>query len=102
MRKKYICLILTISFLVSGIECRRGKTHHENLDEGTAQNQASTENISEDVGRGKRRRQAAGKGYGLKASGRQGRRWGQNDAIELSSKENQAIEIETVKASFQP
>jgi cobalt-zinc-cadmium efflux system membrane fusion protein len=105
MIKKYISLLLVFSFLVLGITCKR--TGEQNADTRISQKEAeSSESLDKPEGKGRRIGQpskAVGRGYGKKALGkRAGRAWGEIDVIELSDEEKEAIEIETVTASYKP
>ena len=105
MIKKYISLLLVFSFLVFGMACK--KTGEQNAETKISQKEAeSSESLDKPLGKGRRMGQpaeAVGKGYGRKALGkRAGRAWGEIDVIELSDEEKEAIEIETVTASYKP
>jgi len=105
MIKKYVSLLLVFSFLVFGITCK--KTEEQKADTGISQKETeSSESLNKPLGKGGRKGQSAeavGRGYGRKALGKRvGRAWGTIDAVELSDEEKDAIEIETVTASYKP
>ncbi|MEE8603910.1 MAG: efflux RND transporter periplasmic adaptor subunit, partial [Candidatus Aminicenantaceae bacterium] len=53
--------------------------------------------------RGQQKKQAVGQGFGNRAQNRNaGRAWGPDTVVELSAEEENAIEIETVEASYKP
>jgi cobalt-zinc-cadmium efflux system membrane fusion protein len=54
-------------------------------------------------GRGQQKRQAVGQGFGKRVQNRNaGRAWGPDTVVELSKGEENAIEIKTIEASYQP
>ena len=95
---------MVFSFLVFGITCK--KTGEQKADTGISQKETESSESLKPVGKGRRMGQsdkAVGKGYGRKALGkRAGRAWGEIEVVELSDEEKEAIEIETVTASYKP
>jgi len=98
MRKWIISVLLIITISTLGISCRGGRHRAEN----------SGKEISQELRpQGKRReqqkRQAVGQGFGNRAQNRNaGRAWGPDTVVELSAEEENAIEIETVRAVYRP
>lgn len=98
MKKYVINLFLITAIIAFGISCRGGRHSAEN----------SGQEISQELQpQGKRRvqqkRQAVGQGFGNRAQNvNAGRVWGPDTVVELSAEEENAIEIETVEATYQP
>lgn len=108
MRKYFIfsiTLLAILSFLGSGINCQRHRTEEETPPREIAQKEAeSREHIERPIGKQRRKAQepqAAGREHERRRLG-QGKGEGRYDAIDLSEEEEEAIEIETVAASFRP
>lgn len=99
-----VLLIITITFL--GISCRRSRHSAENTGQkiSRAQNNDSQEiQRPPGMGRGQQKRQAVGQGFGQRGPNRNARRaWGPDTVVELSAEEEKAVDIETVKVTFQP
>ena len=105
MRKYFIssiALLVILSFLGSGINCRRHRAEEETPPREIAQKEAeSPPGIERPIGkqRGKAKEsQVVGKGYGRRGLGR-GRGRETYEPIELSADEKEAIEIETIEVS---
>jgi hypothetical protein len=98
MKKYSISLFLIITLITLGISCRGGRQGTENSDQ----------EISQDLGpqgkrRGQQKRQAVGQGFGKRDQNRNAEKaWGPDDVVELTEEEENAIEIKTVKAAYQP
>jgi len=98
MKKYVINLFLITAIIAFGISCRGGRHSAKN----------SGQEISQELQpQGKRRvqqkRQAVGQGFGNRAQNvNAGRVWGPDTVVELSAEEENAIEIETVEATYQP
>ena len=97
-------LILTIIPL--GISCRGGRHHAENAGQeiSSAQDEGSQE-LQRPAGkrRGQQKRQVVGQGLAKRGLNRNaGRAWGPDTVVELSKEEENAIDIETVEASYRP
>jgi cobalt-zinc-cadmium efflux system membrane fusion protein len=108
MIKKYFIPTLTIlvilSFLGSGINCRRHRTEEETAPREISQKQAEHEETEGPIDKLRKKvqePQVVGKGRGKMGLGR-GRGAGRYEPVELSADEKEAIEIETVAASFMP
>jgi cobalt-zinc-cadmium efflux system membrane fusion protein len=98
MKKYTISLFLIITLITLGISCRGGRHQTENSGQ-----EISQELRSQGKQRGQQKRQAVGQGFGSRAQNRNaGRAWGPDDVVELSKEEEKAIEIKTVRASYQP
>jgi len=98
MKKYTISLFLIITLITLGPSCRGGRHRAEN---------SGQENSQELRPQGKRRvqqkRQAVGQGFGQRGLNRNAKRaWGPDTVVELSAEEENAIEIETVEASYKP
>ena len=106
MKKYFISVLLIITILTLGISCRGGRHRAENS--GQEISQAKNENSQElqrPLGkqRGQQKRQAVGQGFASRGQNRNtGRAWGPDDVVELTKDEEKAIEIETVRAVYQP
>lgn len=109
MMKKYLSLLLVLSLLGIGINCKKTKYHEEQKGQTTAQKEESGD-IKEEAKRplarqrGRKGTQVAGRGHTQRqASARRGHRsWGPSDVVDLSDGEKEAVEIATVKASYRP
>lgn len=107
MMKRYLSLLLVLSILGIGTNCKKTKHHEEG--QAIAQKKESSA-AQEDATRPQKRQRArksnqvVGIGHAQKgASGRRGQgRWGPSDIIDLSEAEAEAVEIATVKASYKP
>jgi cobalt-zinc-cadmium efflux system membrane fusion protein len=106
MRKNVISLILIITIITLGISCREGRNRAENAGQVISQKQTeSSQELQQPLGRrrGQQKRQAVGQGFGSRGQNRNARRaWGPDTIVELSAEEENAIEIETVEASYKP
>jgi len=108
MRKyfiSFIALLVILSFLGSGINCRRHRAEEETAHKEISQKEAERlGDIERPIGKQKRRTQepqVVGRGLAKRGLGR-GRGGGGYDSVELSVEEKEAIEIETVAVSFMP
>jgi cobalt-zinc-cadmium efflux system membrane fusion protein len=108
MRKSLIfsiTLLVILLFLCSGINCRRHRTEEETTPKEISQKEAEKlGDIKRPIGKQRRRAQepqVVGRGNGRRGLGR-GRGGGEYEPVELSADEKEAIEIETVTASFKP
>lgn len=98
MKKYFISLILIMTIITFGMSCRGGGQGAENSGQ-----EISQELRPQGKGRGQQKRQAVGQGFGNRAQNRNaGRAWGPDDVVELSKEEENAIEIKTVRAAYQP
>jgi cobalt-zinc-cadmium efflux system membrane fusion protein len=98
MKKYVISVLLIITIITLGISCRGGRHRAENSGQ-----ESSQELRSQGKRRVQQKRQAVGQGFGNRAQNRNaGRSWGPDTVVELSAEEENAIEIETVKASYKP
>ncbi len=99
MKKYVISVLLIITVITLGISCRGGRHRAENS------GQESSQELQRPLGkqRGQQKRQAVGQGFGNRAQNRNAERaWGPDTVVELSAEEENAIEIETVEASYKP
>jgi len=108
MIKKYfistLSILVILSFLGSGINCRRHRTEEETAPREISQKQAEREETEGPIDKLRRKvqeRKVVGRGHGKMGLGR-GRGRGGYEPVELSADEKEAIEIETVEASFMP
>jgi len=106
MIKKYIissiALLAILSFLGSGINCRKHRTEEETTPHEISQKEAEhdkTEGPMDKLRRKVQERKVVGRGYGRRGLGR-GRGGGGYEPVELSADEIEAIEIKTATASF--
>ena len=98
MKKHAIYLFLITILISSGISCRGERPRAED-----SRQEVSQELKPQGKRRGQQKRQAVGSGYGNRAQNRAaGRAWGPGDVVELSQEEENAIEIQTVRASYRP
>ena len=106
MRKWITRVLLIITIITLGISCRGNRQHDEISGEQVSQTQnEDTQESQRPLGkrRGQQKRQAVGQGFGNRAQNRNtGRVWGPDTVVELSSEEENAIDIETVEASYKP
>ena len=106
MRKWITRVLLIITIITLGISCRGNRQHDEISGEQVSQTQnEDTQESQRPLGkrRGQQKRQAVGQGFGNIAQNRNtGRVWGPDTVVELSSEEENAIDIETVEASYKP
>lgn len=106
MKKSILCLFLVISVIALGTSCRGGKYQENKSVEKISQAQEeNSQEIQRPYGkqRGQQKRQAVGQGVGRRGSGRNTERaWSPGAVVELSSEEEKAVDIETVKATFRP
>ncbi len=106
MKKSIICLFLALSIIALGTSCRGGKNQENKSVEKISQAQEeNSQEIQRPYGkqRGQQKRQAVGQGVGRRGSGRNTERaWSPGAVVELSSEEEKAVDIETVKATFRP
>ena len=94
MKKYVISVLLIITIITLGISCRGGRHRAENSGQ-----ESSQELRPQGKRRVQQKRQAVGQGFGNRAQNRNaGRAWGPDTVVELSEEEENAIEIETVKA----
>jgi cobalt-zinc-cadmium efflux system membrane fusion protein len=106
MRKWIISVLLIITIITPGISCRGNRQHNKISGEQVSQTQnEGTQESQRPFGkqRGQQKKQAIGQGFGNRAQNRNaGRTWGPDTVVELSAEEENAIEIETVEAVYQP
>jgi cobalt-zinc-cadmium efflux system membrane fusion protein len=106
MRKNVISVLLIITIIILGISCRGHR--QRNAISGEQVSQAQNEDTQERLmpqgkRRGQQKKQAVGRGFGNRAQNRNaGRAWDPDTVVELSAEEENAIEIETVEASYKP
>jgi cobalt-zinc-cadmium efflux system membrane fusion protein len=96
MRKGIIFLSLIIFTVFLGVSCRGSRHQSDNPGQEISQTPPGK-------GRGQQKRQAVGQGFGKRSLNRNARRaWGPDDVVELTDEESNAIQIDTVKASYKP
>ncbi len=106
MRKHVIGLFLIMAISVLGSSCRGGRYSAENSGKEISQiqNESSSE-LQQPLGRrrGQQKKQAVGQGFAKKGLNRNAKRaWGPDTVVELSAEEENAVDIKTVKVSYQP
>lgn len=94
MRRKYIFLLLIISLFVFGISCT--KTQEEKTAKETAQFESGRPRGPGESAQRRRR------GQPPQVAEAERRSWGSDDVVYLSKEEEEAIEMETIKASLKP
>ena len=106
MKKYGISVLLIITIITLGISCRGNRQHNEISGEQVSQTQnEDTQESQRPLGkrRGQQKKQAVGQGFGQRGLNRNAKRaWGPDTVVELSAEEENAIEIETVEASYKP
>jgi cobalt-zinc-cadmium efflux system membrane fusion protein len=106
MKKGLISIFITLTMITFGISCRGGRHRAENAGQEVSQKQnTSSQELQRPLGRrrGQQKRQAVGQGFGKRGPNQTAKiSWGPDDVVELSKEEENAIEIETVKASYKP
>ena len=99
-----VLLIVTITML--GISCQGGRHSAENAGQEISQAQKQDSQRFHNPlgrGRGQQKRQAVGRGFAQRGLNRNaGRAWGPDTVVELSVEEENAVNIETVEAAYQP
>ena len=106
MRKNVISFFLIMTIAVCGISCRGHRQRNAIPGEQVSQtqNKDSQEHLTpQGKRRGQQNKQAAGRGFGQRGLNRNAKRaWGPDTVVELSAEEENAIDMETVAASYQP
>ena len=103
MNKKIFSIFIICIFLSSGISCGKRSSDDQKSNVNSVQSEQVETGI-QTPGQG----QGYGRGRGGSGLGRgknsyvRGRGWGKIDEINLTDKENSAIEIKTVKAEYRP
>jgi cobalt-zinc-cadmium efflux system membrane fusion protein len=106
MRKGIISVLLIMTIVFLGLSCRGKHASAENAGQviSQAQNTGSQE-LQKPFGkkRAQQKRQAAGRGSGQRGlNSRAERAWGPDTVVELSAEEKNAVDIQTVEATYQP
>jgi cobalt-zinc-cadmium efflux system membrane fusion protein len=105
-RKPLVFAVTLFFVLFSGCCTRSSRDERAAAEDITSAQSVEQESPGTPPGRGRFRKQSLqppGQGLGRQAAGRSfGRGWQVGSFIELSAEEKQAVEIETVKASYKP